>query len=161
MSVQTRTEVFSENNPVEIQIGNYVYKGAMALGKAFQAADGGKEVIRARTVANSYLPQGFTQLPKMSVYTCLIDSRHIEDDMISQNYYNPNGAQTNIPNFRYVERNTAGQERTVIVKSPSVNASSECMIASMEEKKTNLDKPTVEVVIYAYGKENKGTWTNP
>lgn len=156
--MSSRPSSFSENDPVSVTFGSSIYTEVVAMSKAYQAADGGKEVIRARTVANSYIPQGFTQLPKMTVYTFLVDSAQIEDDLTDAGYYNEDGPQTPLPIFSYKERGTDLRVRTTTIKAPGINPNGMCMIASIEQKKTNLDKPTCEVIVYAYGRPNKGDW---
>ncbi|MDR0493407.1 MAG: hypothetical protein LBH74_07210 [Nitrososphaerota archaeon] len=153
--------VLSENSPESVKIGVLEFKSIVSLGVEYRSADGGEDVIRPRTVANSYTPQGYTDLPRMTVVTVLLDVDNAVAELIAHGYYNHNGSGQPLSDgsnaaltaeFKFVEKRVDDLVRTVSF----VAANSK--IAAVKTNAVNLDKPTTEIKIFSYGLVSYGLW---
>jgi hypothetical protein len=151
----------SENSPELVKIGVLEFPNVVSVAVEYRCADGGEDVIRPRTLANSYTPRGYTDLPRLTVVTILLDTDNAVTEFIASGYYNPGGESqplsaggdaTHTAEFKFTEKRTDGLRRTVSF----VAANSK--IASVKTNAVNLDKPTTEVKVFTYGPVTYGGW---
>jgi len=151
----------SENSPEDVKIGVLTFPHVVSVAVEYRNADGGEDVIRPQTLANSYTPRGYTDLPRMTIVTMVLDTDNALTEFIAHGYYNPGGESqplsaggnaTLTAEFKFTEKRTDGLRRTVSF----VAANSK--IASLKTNAVNLDKPTTEVKIFTYGPVTYGAW---